>query len=172
MLVEKTKSEAIKLVQGGQAYMVEIREKFPGSTYVFFLDGNKWLVLKDGKPQGKVERRNVINAIINADKDWTISVAWQTVSNWADPFIEFANSVLNVIRRPCVLQFQLTDGPETITTYEMPVRKTNVFQLVASAKERKFDIIEYLGHTYHLVGWDKMRIKGKYVFRLTLDRQL
>lgn len=172
MLIQKSKAEALKLVQTNQAYLLEIREKFPGPAYIFFLDGGKWTVFRNGKMVGKVEQRNVVNAIINAKKEADILVAWQTVSNWADPFIEFANSVLNVIRRPCVLQFQLTDGPETITTYEMPVRRTNVFSIVAAAKERKFDTVEYLGNVYHLIGWDKMKIKGKYVFRLTLDRQL
>lgn len=172
MLIEKTKAEALKLVKTNQAYLLEIREKFPGPTYIFFLDGGKWTVFRNGEMVGKAEQRNVINAIINAKKEANILVAWQTVANWVDPFIEYSNAVLNVLKRPFMLQFQLTSGPEVISTYEMPVRKTNVFQLVASAKERKFDTIEYLGHTYHLIGWDKMKIKGKYVFRLTLDRQL
>lgn len=168
-MFEKSKVDAIKLVEAGKAYLVEIREPFPGDVYVFVNEGTKWLVFRNGKAQGEVEKRNVINGILNCNNESMIFVSYHSITEWVNSFIEWSNSALNVIRRPCFLRFSLTDGPVVVAEYDMPVRKTNVFQLVVSARERKFDQIEYEGRSYHLVGWDRLRIKGKYYFRLTLD---
>ena len=169
MLIEKNKIDTIKLVELGEAYMVEIRYEFPGDVYIFTKQDGKWVALRNGQLQGTIEKRDVIGAISRVTNAM-ISVAWRSI-DWADNFIEYTNAVINVFRKQCFLRFHLTDGTKTVDVYDMPIRGTNVFKVVVAAREKKFDTIEYQGSVYKIIAYDKMRIQGKYVFRLTLDKK-
>lgn len=169
-MIIKSKIETVKLLKTGRVHLVEIREKFPGDVYVFSLEEveneGKWIAFRNGKIVGAVELRNVLYAVINCKDDATISVNYIT-NEWVDPFIAVANKAF-MEQRPLLLQIQLTDGPEIVTTYEMPIRKTNIFKIIANSK--KLDTIEYLDNVYLLIAHNKLKIKNKFVFRLTFNK--
>jgi hypothetical protein len=174
-LIIKSKIETVKLLKTGKVHLVEIREKFPGDVYVFSLEEvekgeveneGKWIAFRNGEIVGAVELRNVLYAVINCKNDATISVNYIT-NEWVDPFIAVANKAF-MEQRPLLLQIQLTDGPEIVTTYEMPIRKTNIFKIIANSK--KLDTIEYLDNVYLLIAHNRLKIKNKFVFRLTFNK--
>lgn len=171
-MIVKNKVEVLKLLKAKKIHLVEIREKFPGDVYVFSLEeeevenDGKWIAFRNGKIVGAVELRNVLYAVINCKNDATISVNYIT-NEWVDPFIAVANKAF-MEQRPLLLQIQLTDGPEIVTTYEMPIRKTNIFKIIANSK--KLDTIEYLDNVYLLIAHNSLKIKNKFVFRLTFNK--
>ncbi|MFA5646597.1 MAG: hypothetical protein WDA18_09670 [Candidatus Ratteibacteria bacterium] len=164
-LVEKSKEETIKLIYENVAVLIEIRKQ---RSRLLFVNDGKWHNITDTARE--IAKQELIKIIMETN-DAMISVQYQEL-DWIESFIYYANNALNVKKKQVALRFQLTDGPEVVEEYDMPVKHSSVFKIVVAAKEGKFDTIIYKEEVYKLVSYNRLFLgrKDRYVFLLTLNK--